>query len=138
MGTNFYLHKKVCDKCGRGDPPLHIGKSSGGWCFSLHVDPENGLRDLDDWYVAMEEGEIRNEYGDKLTRSEMLGVIMARFGDPRREAKWWIGYASESDFHAKNYSEPGPFGLLRHRIDGSGHCIKHGAGTWDCITGEFS
>jgi hypothetical protein len=33
MSTNYYLHEYVST-----DPKiLHIGKSSGGWCFSLHV-----------------------------------------------------------------------------------------------------
>ena len=52
MGTNYYLHRprtNECEHCGRADeaPPLHIGKSSSGWCFSLHVrradDPEHVL-----------------------------------------------------------------------------------------------
>ena len=37
MGTNYYLETDACDKCGRGDGPLHIGNSSAGWCFALHV-----------------------------------------------------------------------------------------------------
>ena len=44
MGTNYYLHKKPpCEACGHEPAPLHIGKSSGGWCFSLHVIPEIAL-----------------------------------------------------------------------------------------------
>ena len=42
MGTNYYFEdsSEVCECCGRGAESLHIGKSSGGWCFSLHVMPE--------------------------------------------------------------------------------------------------
>ena len=36
-----------------------------------------------------------------------------------------------------NYAEPGPNGLVRAKINGV-HCIGHGEGTWDYITGEFS
>jgi hypothetical protein len=41
----------------------------------------------------------------------------------------------------RNYAEPGPNNLVRHRLDleerGQG-CVRHGEGTWDYITGEFS
>jgi hypothetical protein len=40
MGTNYYLKgTPSCDHCGRGgdERGAHIGKSSGGWVFSLRV-----------------------------------------------------------------------------------------------------
>lgn len=38
MGTNYYLHSQdPCEHCGRSYPELHIGKSSAGWVFALHV-----------------------------------------------------------------------------------------------------
>lgn len=51
MPTNYYLHKKTdtCPTCGHREPPQHIGKSSVGWCFTLRIDPERGITDLDDW-----------------------------------------------------------------------------------------
>ncbi len=50
MGTNYYLHEKPdCECCGRPFEALHIGKSSSGWCFSLHVMPEDMINTLDDW-----------------------------------------------------------------------------------------
>lgn len=50
MGTNYYAeYQPPCPTCGRQDPPLHIGKSSAGWCFSLHVIPELGLNDWPEW-----------------------------------------------------------------------------------------
>lgn len=145
MGTNFYLHApeaNKCDHCGRSDPGevLHIGKSSAGWVFALHVIPERGITDLDDWRALWAAGTIKNEYGDVLTPEEMELTITER-GRPRDwDAEWWRPaqlYASEMHFHQRNYSERGPNGLLRHQIDGR-HCIKHGAGTWDCMPGEFS
>lgn len=110
MGTNYYLHEKPdCECCGRSFEPLHIGKSSYGWCFSLHVMP--GIKTLDDWRNrwSMPGSYIRNEYGDLVSVADMELIITGRRG---------------------------PNGLLRHQIDG--HCVGHGEGTWDYISGEFS
>ncbi len=135
MGTNYYLHRNVCPHCGRGDDPLHIGKSSAGWCFSLHVIPESNIHDLDGWEREWLLGVIEDEYGEEISPGDMRQIIMARAARPFNE-KQWLGYRDEADFHKQNYSERGPVGLLRHKI--GRYCLKHGAGTWDCILGEFS
>lgn len=127
MGTNYYLTEKGdCECCGRAYPNLHIGKSSGGWCFSLHVIPEDGLNSLEDWEARFSTGVITSEYGDVLTPSEMSEVIRNRAWDRS------VGFD-----YRRNQAEPGPHGLARHRIDGR-HCLGHGDGTWDYIAGEFS
>lgn len=139
MGTNYYLYTKpACPTCGHADEPLHIGKSSAGWCFGLHIDPSNGVNDLDDWErLWMQPGAfIRSEYGDDISVTEMRLIIMTRTA-PERWDKTPLGYHDWEHFHQQNHSELGPFGLLRHRIDGL-HCIGRGAGTWDLLAGEFS
>jgi len=132
MGTNYYLYEKPpCEKCGRPYEPKHIGKSSGGWCFALHVIPEEGIKDLENWKKLwyQPEAEIRDEYDDKITIQEMYAIITDRGCDePNDIPLQWYG---------KNNAEPGPNGLVRHQINGW-HCIGHGAGTWDLIIGEFS
>lgn len=142
MGTNYYLSKAPdCPTCGRNDEPLHIGKSSMGWCFSLHVDADAGINDLEDWRALWNAGgaSIKNEYGDAISTDEMLSIITERAGvgenwdNPDR---WRRFYSSEQEFHERNHSERGPNGLLRHRL--GRHCVKHGDGTWDCIPGDFS
>lgn len=146
MGTNYYLHRNVCAHCGRGDEPLHIGKSSAGWCFSLHVgtlgddEPLSHIADLDGWRAIWHDGEISDKYGNKLSIAEMEMVITVRDNSTLNDwdSREWRGYLNEYDFHARNYSERGPRGLLRHRISDANHCVKHGDGTWDCITGDFS
>lgn len=152
MGTNYYFRRPLtnhCEHCGRSDPPekLHIGKSSGGWCFSLHVHPERDICSLADWEVLWPSGTIVNEYGDELSPGEMLQVITGRFCDKEWDSDWWAprvfagvtlpGCVDEADFHRCNHSERGPNGLLRHRIDGQ-HCVGHGPGTYDYIVGDFS
>lgn len=114
MGTNYYLHDKPdCECCGRSFEPLHIGKSSGGWCFSLHVMPMDSIHTLEDWQALwnMPNSFIRNEYGEKVSKEDIERIITQR---------QWKGEFPR-----------------RHDLDGT-HCIGHGPGTWDYITGAFS
>ena len=114
MGTNYYLHEKPdCSCCGRPFEPLHIGKSSGGWAFSLHVMPEDCINTLDDWRELWSKkgAFIRNEYGEHIHPEDMEQIITQRQRKDRV--------------------------LYRHDIDGK-HCLGHGPGAWDYITGEFS
>lgn len=137
MGTNYYLHRNTCGRCGRSDEPMHIGKSSGGWVFSLHVIPEQNINDLPDWEREWANGVIKDEYGDTLTPETMRAVVVDRsWRNAAWDAQHWIGYRDEADFHAQNYSLRGPNGLLRHRL--GRHCVGHGEGTWDLMPGEFS
>ena len=115
MGTNyFYSPRPPCAECGRHFDELHIGKSSGGWCFALHVIPDEGINSLDDWKArfALPGSSIQNEYGDVTTVEEMLSIITER-------------------------ERQGRLPLRHDPVDGR-HCIGHGEGTWDLIAGEFS
>lgn len=137
MGTNYYFHRNVCPHCKRSDEHLHIGKSSAGWCFSLHIYPEDGIRDLDDWLVLFDtpNSEIRDEYGQSITARDMIAQITERkhLHDANRVP---LGYASWQQFYKSNYAEPGPNGLTRHVI--GFFCAGHGKGTWDLIARDFS
>lgn len=138
MGTNYYLIRPACEHCGRGGEPLHIGKSSAGWCFGLHVYPDAKIVDIDDWQMLMEadSSTIEDEFGKSVSPKEMISII--------RDRSWTevhgsvpYGYQSIKHFCRDNYADPGPNGLFRHRVDGY-HCVGHGVGTWDYIVGEFS
>ena len=144
MGTNYYLHPQAdCPCCKRPFEPLHIGKSSYGWCFSLHVIPEEGISTLDDWRQRWQQPGviIRDEYGVTSTPEQMEARITERdhSSNLNWQGCWWPSnhYSSEAHFHQMNHSERGPNFLLRHRIDGR-HCVGHGPGTYDYIAGEFS
>jgi len=52
--------------------------------------------------------EIRNEYDERITASEMLAVIMVRHGNEAGFSSIWL---------TDNHAEPGPYGLARHRIE---------------------
>lgn len=137
MGTNYYWHNpNPCVTCGH-DPnePKHIGKSSHGWVFALHVYPDEGIKDLDDWSEQwLTGGQIKDEYGRDVTPEEMLSEITNR-SNPRDRESSPLLYHGWDHFHRENQSEDGPNGLVRARRD---RCYSHGAGTWDCHTGDFS
>jgi hypothetical protein len=153
MGMNYYYHLP-------GYKKIHIGKSSYGWCFLLHVYPKlgsgdpnfipevDGIQSLDDWkgLFSIPHSRITDEYGFHVTPEDILRIITCREGyardrDGTNESweKWAMAlhpYASEEDFHKKNHSERGPKGLLRFKV--GDFCVGHGEGTYDYITGEFS
>lgn len=133
MGTNYYLHRPDED-------PLHIGKSSVGWCFSLHVIPEKGINDLQDWVDLWQApgARIEDEYGRDVPPDKMFWKIAgrSRASDWAETEVWPNLHQSEEAFHSANHSERGPNGLLRSQI--GRYCVSHGAGSWDCFVGEFS
>lgn len=122
MGTNYYLRRD-------GEPDLHIGKSSAGWCFSLHVYPERGPVSLETWIPLLLRGTVYDEYNNETGLSEMLQKISLRSWVPRKNS---LPFDYET-----NHAMPGPNGLARHVVDNF-HCIGHGPGPWDLIVGEFS
>lgn len=136
MGTNYYVRENACPTCHHSEDKIHIGKSSAGWCFSLHVIPERGLNSLDDWMAFLMDPKhpIFNEYGVAVKFENLMDTITKRSWPTTREKP--SGYKNWADFHAQNQSVPGPEGLVRHAI--GDHCVGHGEGTWDLIPGEFS
>lgn len=136
MGTNYYVQTgPLCPHCGRGPVELHLGKSSSGWVFGLHVYPDMGINTLADWIEYWRDKHIMDECGASISPEDMIRFITERsFGD-RTHAPY--GYSSWDEFHSRNYSEDGPNNLVRHRVDGT-HCIAHGEGTYDYIVGAFS
>lgn len=141
MGTNYYFMTlgKYCGECGRGDfQKYHIGKSSGGWCFGLHVIPKVGIKTWNDWKdfikrekdnEELEDAYIVDEYGSHLELEDLEKVVEQR--------KWDKGPAKNYEWLKRNQACRGPNGLVRHFIDGK-FCIGHGEGTWDYLVGEFS
>jgi hypothetical protein len=143
MGTNYYWHPEVevCECCGRPKEdvePIHIGKSSAGWVFSLHVDPDAGICNLEDWVGQWKTpGKIIDEYDRIVSVPDMLMCILHRHGiadwdKPPPSYNSWI------EFHRKNYSMQGPNNLLRSNPVGHPCKVKHGPSTYDLHEGEFS
>ena len=133
MGTNYYLHAPACFHCGHeAEKPIHLGKSSIGWCFGLHVSPEDGICCWEDIQQLIEdklceEWCIKNEYGEQISLVDFIETVTKRSGN-----RPW-----EKDALLINHAIQGPNNLARRVID-HWHCIGHGEGTYDYIIGEFS
>ena len=138
MGTNYYLYdRQTCLHCGKEPDPIHIGKSSYGWCFALHIIPEESINDLKDWEKlwGFPGAVIKDEYHREISTEGMKDIVTKRSYESTTSDRFSY-YKNEEDFHKVNDSIMGPFGLCRAKL--SSTCIKHGNGTWDCIKGEFS
>lgn len=132
MGTNYYFKENDDTE------PLHIGKSSYGWHFALHVYPELEINTLKDWLEILHEssGAIYDEYGEPHSVEQLERIILNRYKDYRTKFPSMY-YGSEEQFHTCNHSEPGLNNLYRARADGI-LCVGHGEGTYDYFVGEFS
>lgn len=141
MSINYYCQENdPCSQCGRPYERKHIGRSVGGWCFDLHVYPQEGIHDLEDWKKLWQGNLISDEYGEIVLEEEMLRIITQRTWDKQKNKPY--GYKSWEEFYKINKEcEPGPNGLSRYKINNTDwglRCISHGEGTWDCIDGVFS
>jgi hypothetical protein len=103
MGTNYYWKKPFEQQ------KLHIGKSSYGWCFALHVIPELGINDLLNWIqlFAKSDSFIIDENKQLISAADMIEIITC--------------HDAKSDKMCHMTSD----------------CIGHG-GSWDLIIGDFS
>ena len=115
MGMNYYWYEKpACPCCNRDFDGIHIGKSSGGWYFSLHVDSgwEDIPNSLEEWKMLFSTpgSVIKDEYGKIITVDEMLNIITNRKGE--------VAVVNSRDAVLGA-------GLLRHKIDG-----------WFCVGGN--
>lgn len=148
MGTNYYAYntgiKTTCSCCGHESTMerVHIGKSSVGWVFSLHILPKNGINTLADWLVVLTEigVTIKDEYDREMSLNEFLPYIVERSGKPIDKSLYSepaYGYYSWEEFLKRNHAEEGPNNLLRSKVDDF-HCVGHGEGTWDYIIGDFN
>lgn len=136
MGTNYYFNIEApppCECCGRHyeEDSIHIGKSSAGWHFALHVIPEKGLNSFCDWFEFLHntKGNIVDEYGNIVSIEQLVLTILNRKWDDSNIIKG-------ADWYKANSAVPGLRGLVRAAVDGW-HCIGHGDGTYDYIKGDF-
>ena len=129
---NYYWYPIInpCECCGREYGRIHIGKSSYGWCFALHVfkkidlDEEEELEryvahdieSLEDWRELLSSGGvIKDEEGDVITCQEMFAIITDRANLCADDQK-----------------------PKRHSIHRYSLCVGHGDGDWDYMRWEFS
>jgi hypothetical protein len=153
MGTNYFvrgLHRIVDWNVLVAPDVLHLGKSSMGWTFALHIHPDFGINTLTDWKVLLESAEvcIVDEYG-KIHKDHARFVrefIEERERDDdrprseeekRRQARRFGLDSWQALLEQNNAIELPTSGMWRRRIDGR-HCVGNGDGTYDLCIGEFS
>lgn len=86
MSTNYYaLIKEKCPCCGGDNKSIHIGKSSVGWKFHMKSYNSPKLQSLEDWiaYLASNNTKITNEYGEQITLTDFLRVVISRGENPK-------------------------------------------------------
>lgn len=79
MGTNYYAefgNRIYPYKANR----IHIGKSSSGWAFALHLDLTKGLGTFLEWrnFYSQPQIIIRTDAGETIHPKEMTQIITAR------------------------------------------------------------
>jgi hypothetical protein len=117
MGTNYYLMTDEMEPCSECEQDkqliLHIGKSSAGWTFNLHVIPERDINSLEDWITMFKKypTKIENECARQISVDEMIKTISVR----------------------ENFNG---MPLLRQSNFEDG--ATKGPGTWDLCLGDFS
>lgn len=140
MGTNYEIKIKkqdVMEILSLDDPYdyYHLGKSSGGWVFSLKIYPLDGIHNWDDWLKIFETRVVHiwDEYDRPVSVEDFITTVTDRSWGRNN-----IGNAQDfKEYCHRNRCLPGPNGLMRHIIDGR-HCTGHGGGTYDYMIGEFS
>lgn len=122
MGTNYYLHwpEKRCDHCGsvssRRDP-LHIGKSSAGWHFSLNTIT---FKSAGEWKGVLDKAHVE---GAIITASYYLDSA-ADFASSAvmTPAQFWEMVQMKRTAPNCQASYRGPFENCATCVDGVDHC----------------
>lgn len=136
MGTNYYLFRPAtCRYCllPHEEAQLHIGKSSGGWVFSLHLTPEQPS--LAAWYAEIGEalsagGRIEDEYGRPVTLEKLRAEIEQR--------QPWGGLdLSKHNTQHYNHTRIAPCSLL-YTAGYHGYDDPEGMNTYQGVWHEFS
>jgi len=78
VGTNYYIKKEVCEKCGRSDGDIHLGKSSFGWQFSFQYNGGQFYKNVKEMKVWTKDKDIFNEYGEKVSYEEFWEMVKSK------------------------------------------------------------
>lgn len=144
MGTNYYLEFRrpvgwhftdeqldlEADHAQADPVSLHIGKSSVGWVFGLHVIPALGIGSLSSWITRIteamvrHEGRIVNEYGNPIDFGTLMDIICLGKGHRELTPEWLRENGAYTNHSAR--------GLARRNT------AKPGPGAWDLCSGRFS
>lgn len=90
MGTNYYLltdKPTGVEKDEEGDRGIHLGKSSGGWAFTVRA--RLGVAtNWDTWSALVRIGVVVSEYGAEQPPEEFLTWVLGTRRDGRLGKVW--------------------------------------------------
>lgn len=140
MGTNYYVTNPTL-----GLNEYHVGKSSGGWVFSLHCEEEDVFtHSWQSWRDVFYHPDtlITSEYDEFLSPDAMEQIITNR--------SWHRQNVPTADFLRLNGAKLGPNGLLMPdpairmqrwgRSDDNPSYVEPppSSATWGFVQGQFS
>lgn len=138
MGTNYYVKTKQKQLVDGWMQPiiLHIGKSSYGWYFSLHIIPQYGLNELEDWKNFLKGKVIHDEYGRVISYNKMIKTIVRDFNEKKglwgMKKDYQYGLVIDQSFGYKTCV--GKYGL--HYVIGTDRELGKD-GCYTLVKGEF-
>lgn len=90
---------------------IHIGKSSCGWKFCLHIYPNHNINSFKDWYDILQNDEyiITDEYNEVISINKMINIITKK---PRVYKKEDTGKIIDNQYIVSEV------GLLQHSYQG--------------------
>lgn len=91
MGRNFYWSDETQEERQeeREKHWLHIGKSSAGWLFSMHVIPSEDIESWNDWQSVLQaSGKIFDDSHNVVTFEELRQIVEDRSAKHPLEFDW--------------------------------------------------
>lgn len=79
MGTNYYIECTCC-----GTRLFHIGKQSAGWDFLANITKDEFIK-----RIIQEKKVIRNEYGEEITKQQLLERVTDNWRLHSDAEKWF-------------------------------------------------
>jgi len=97
MGTNYYVRlKPACPTCKRPFEEIHLGKSSGGWKFSLQLNGKRFWHDKTAMKKWTKRKAIFDEYGERISWADFWKLVEAKQAElhptPEEIAKYSYHY----------------------------------------------
>lgn len=78
MGTNYYIKADSCEKCGRSDGDIHLGKSSAGWQFSFQYNGGQYYKNVKEMKAWTKDKVIYDEYDAPVQYEDFWKMVKAK------------------------------------------------------------